>query len=181
MDVKRRLFLSAMARMAAGIAVMYSGLSWLASPAGARSRSTAGGCPRHAPPHIDLTKCQNCGSCAGACQRRPTPTIQASNNLAECGYCIHCYGYTFDDDGEGRKTGLICPYDALTRTKISGSCYEYTVNALRCQGCAACVRECVKKGKETLRLHVDPSRCLRCDVCTAHLACQHNAFILPRS
>lgn len=128
---------------------------------------------------IDPEKCVACGNCAHNCVRQDIPAIQAINDQEKCGFCERCVAY-FVEPENGSETGenLVCPYKALTRTRVDEFKYRYTVDHSKCRGCGRCVKLCKKKGQSSLKLFVNENLCLHCKTCSAKAACPHSAFIL---
>ncbi len=164
--VTRREFLASGLKAAAGLGV--AGLAGLVS-----TKSIAAGTVWQ----IDPDACVQCGTCSKSCVLSPS-AVKAVHAYDVCGYCDLCSGYLqpaakrLDTSAESR----LCPTGAITRRFVEDPYYEYTIDEVRCIGCAKCVKGCTAFGNGSLFLQIRHDRCANCNACSAARNCPARAI-----
>ena len=126
---------------------------------------------------IDPHVCVQCGRCESSCVLTPS-AVKAVHAYDVCGYCDLCSGYLqagateLDTGAESR----LCPTAAIRRSYVEDPYYEYTIDELRCIGCAKCVKGCTAFGNGSLFLQIRHDRCANCNACSAARSCPARAI-----
>jgi electron transport complex protein RnfB len=162
----RREFLKRGLGIAAGLSV--GGFASLAA-----TRSAAAGTVWQVDPDV----CVQCGTCSKTCVLSPS-AVKAVHAYDVCGFCDLCSGYLqpgarrLDTSAESR----LCPTGAIRRRWVEDPYYEYTIDEVKCIGCAKCVKGCTAFGNGSLFLQIRHDRCANCNACSAARGCPSGAI-----
>ena len=96
-----------------------------------------------------------------------------------CGYCELCFGYFEQQRTSNQEAAenVLCPVDAIRRSKVEYPYFEYRIDEELCIGCGKCVEGCGAFGNGSLYLQVRHDLCVNCNECSIAAACPSEAFV----
>jgi len=125
---------------------------------------------------IDPEACIGCGICAESCVR-PESAVKAQidqSKLERIEFNPAMFRKVKGTPSSGAEN-LVCPTNAIVRTKVNDTTWNYAIESAKCIGCGGCTVRSKMKGDGAFTLNVTDD-CFSCNECAIEVKCPTGAI-----